>query len=88
MTVKMSGQGSEAVTEGEITDTSENVNYSGTTIKYLVVGDYDSTGGDSGAPIVSGTALVGIHSGAGCSDHYFTKHSKFTTYFSGLSWGF
>ena len=89
MTIKMSGQGSEDVTDGEVTDTSETVNYAGgITIKYLVVGDYDSTGGDSGAPIASGSSLVGIHSGAGGGDHYFTNHSKFTTYFSGLSWGF
>jgi len=91
MTVTLSAKAS-GLESGTVTDTSETKyldtdgdGYGDTWVRYLVVSTYSSQAGDSGGPVMSGNSLIGIHAASG---GHFTKHSKFTTYFNGLTWDF
>lgn len=58
-------------------------------IKEFILSDYGQDIGDSGAPVMSGNSLVGLHAaGDGEDIAVFTKHNQFTEHFSGMSWGF
>lgn len=63
-----------------------------TWVTHTVVAPYLSQSGDSGAPVMSGNSLIGIHFAGADSlqagDRYFTKASTITSTFSGLTWGF
>jgi len=90
MSVTMSGVTS-GIKNGSITDDNYDVYYSaqGIWLKESVKANYGSDGGDSGAPVVSGSSLVGIHSGnAGSLISYFTNVNNVGIYFGGLTWDF
>ena len=95
MTVKLSGASS-GIKSGVIYDIGMNYwaymdddDIPDVYLIEMVLVTYPQSVGDSGSPIMSGNALVGIHSsGNGVDVAGFTKHSKFTDHFVGLSWGF
>jgi len=90
MSVTMSGVTS-GVKSGSVTDADYDVYYSdeGVWFREAVKTNYGSNGGDSGAPVVSGSSLVGIHSGkSGSSISFFTNVNNVGIYFGGLTWDF
>lgn len=90
MSVTMSGVASD-VKSGSVTDDDYDVYYSadGVWFREAVKTNYGSSDGDSGAPVVSGSSLVGIHSGkSGSSISYFTNVNNVGIYFGGLTWDF
>ncbi|NQU32292.1 MAG: hypothetical protein HQ521_03580 [Bacteroidetes bacterium] len=85
------------IKSGSVIDMGRTVDFKGLIVTDLVVSNYSSQPGDSGAPIRSyytglsgGLKLIGFHEGhngtTGLS--YFTKQEKYTTYFYNLTWDF
>lgn len=91
MSVTMSGVTS-GISSGTVTDSDYDVYYTdeGIWFREAVKTNYGSDGGDSGAPVISGSSLVGIQSGkvVGSSISFFTNVNNVGIYFSGLTWDF
>lgn len=89
MSVTLCGAGSQGCISGSVTSTGNTVKYSPSNIivKDLIGSSYSSVGGDSGAPVISGTALVGVHSGLGTSA-WSQPVADVASNFSGLTWCF
>lgn len=91
--VKMSGQVS-GIKTGYVTNWSDSVYMSNlsTWVRHVATATYSSTEGDSGAPVLqayeSDPGFTGINVAFSTSESAFVKHYKFTSYFSGLQWGF
>ena len=89
----MSGYNS-GIRNGYVTNWSDSIYMTNTFtwLHHVATATYYLTGGDSGAPVIQAfqadPGFAGINAGYSGSESTFVKHYKFTSYFSGLQWGF
>jgi hypothetical protein len=73
------------ITTGSVIEDSAGYTVGGIYLREHAEATYSSQGGDSGAPVVSGSSLVGFHSAEG---GVFARSNNVSYYYSGLTWGF